>query len=362
MKSVWSSRAVGCAAVFGAFFGFAAANAEAVLVQSGQTQGQGWVFSQEKTCWVATAGHVVSDNAGVLIAGREGQQAEGVEIRRHPDLDLAFVRIVGTLATHCPTSSLGDRDSRPELRKLLQEGRTISLEKRVGGASGDGAFGTDIVPVEVVAISESASTFTIRPLRVSEDAIVQSDSGSPIGMRGTGVLEAGLPLGLVIADQSSVESGYVDVIRMDVVRASAQSLLVPRSAATPNEEMVTFSISEFSGDTPSSECGPSNLIKPDRGCGWRAVKGETYPALIVDLGEAKTIDGVSLEFAANSAPSMVILTDVSDNAVGTDRPCRVSAASTIVSCSLGSWKLSRLKIVLVGSVTELNSLSIVEKQ
>lgn len=340
----------------------AVANAEVVLIQSGQSQGQGWVFTQDKSCWVATAGHVVSADAGVLIVGRDGQQAEGVDVRQHPDLDLAFVRIVGTLATRCPNSSLGDRDSRPALKKLLQEGKTISLEKRVGGASGDGAFGTDILPVEVVAISESASTFTIRPLRVNEDAIVQSDSGSPIRMRGTGVLEAGLPLGLVIADQSSVESGYVDVIRMDVVRASVQTLLAAPTTVTPKNHTISFNIAEFSGQTVTSECGPTNAIKHDAPCGWRVTKGETYPTLILDLDVATTIDGVKLGFVSNASPSMVVLTDVSENSVGTDRACRISDGALAVSCALGSWRVKRLKVVLVGGPVELRSISLIETE
>lgn len=337
------------------------ARAEVVLVQSGQSAGQGWVFAHEGACWTATAGHVVLDDAGVLVFGRDGQQATGTEVRRHESLDLAYIRLAGTLATRCPHSSLGDRDSRPELRRLLQEGRVISLEKRVGGNLGEGGYGTDIIPVEVVAISEAESSFTIRPLRADEDAIVQSDSGSPIRMRGTGVLEAGRPLGLVIADLSSVEAGYVQVIRMDVVREGAEGLLSTAKAAKPGARSADFTISEFYGRSVSSDCGPANILSDKMPCGWRVKREGDYPAIVLALDRPAILSGVEMTFAENAGTGLVIVTDLSQNSVRNERPCRAAANSTRINCSLGDWQTDQVKLLFVGELIELISVRMLEK-
>ena len=47
-------------------------------MRSGSSTGQGWAFTHDGACWLATAGHVIHEGAGILITGANGVQGQGV--------------------------------------------------------------------------------------------------------------------------------------------------------------------------------------------------------------------------------------------------------------------------------------------
>ena len=338
----------------------AGACAEPVSVRSGTSTGQGWAFTYDGTCWLATAGHVIHDGAGILITGANGVQGQGGRGIRHESLDLAFAEITGSLGHNCPRSGLGDRDTSALLQRLLREGRTIVFERRLGSSEG-GGLGVGIVPVEVVGLSEDEATFTIRILKVEEDAIVQSDSGSPVRMRGDGVLEAGLPLGLVLADAGGVEAGYVTVLRMDAVRAAAgqigpQARNPAMQSAKGSRE---FDILEFSGETPATECAPGNLMIDNAPCGWRVRKSGTFPTLEVGFSKPRAISAVRVVFAhGSSARGLSVATMTSKKGrFGPERYCSISNGVTSGVCTLGQRTAGRVIIVFDAEETEIMSVS-----
>lgn len=356
----WLSYSLSCAV---ALLMCASARAEPVSVRSGSSTGQGWAFTQNGACWLATAGHVIHKGAGILITGANGVQGQGGQIIQHESLDLAFAQINGSLGHNCPRSTLGDRDTSALLQRLLREGRTIVFERRLGSSEG-GGLGVGIVPVEVVGLSEDEATFTIRILKVEEDAIVQSDSGSPVRMRGDGVLEAGLPLGLVLADAGGVEVGYVTVLRMDAVRAAAGQLgQQPRKPDMQSAKASQkFDILAFSGETPATECAPGNLKIDQVPCGWRVRKSGTFPTLEVGFSEPRALSVVRVVFAPGfSARGVSVATRASTKSgFGPERYCSVPEGAVSGVCTLGQRTAGRVRLVFDAEETEITSVSFEE--
>lgn len=356
----WLSYSLSCAA---ALLICASARAEPVSVRSGSSTGQGWAFTHDGACWLATAGHVIREGAGILVTGANGVQGQGMQSVRHESLDLAFAKIAGGLGRHCPRSGLGDRDTSAMLQRLLREGRTIVFERRLGSSEG-GGLGVGIVPVEVVGLSEDEATFTIRILKIEEDAIVQSDSGSPVRMRGEGVLEAGLPLGLVLADAGGVEAGYVTVLRMDAVRAAAEQ--IGKQAQKPDKQSAKggrkFDILAFSGETPATECAPGNLKIDNAPCGWRVRKTGTFPSLEVGFSKPRALSAVRVAFApGSSARGLSIATRASTKSgFGPERYCSVPDGAISGVCTLGQRTAGRVRLVFDAEETEITSVSFEE--
>jgi len=337
-------------------------DAEPVLIRTGISEGQGWVFSDGGKCWVATAGHVLGNSQNAIIIGPDGKQGQSTKIYRHPKHDLAIMTLQGSLANACPFSSKGDRDTSHILKRLQSQGKTIAFERRIGIDDG-GAFGLDIIPIEVIALSDSDRIFTVRTIR-REDTVIQSDSGSPVRMRGSGLGEAGLPLGLVIADDGAISDGYITVLRMDVVREYYDQIKNKRSVASHARSVTSksssFTIEGFTGETIDPKCGPLNLTKSGLGCGWKASRklyGER-PSLTLGLGSIKSISGIELVFKDKSDLSLFsVQTGATKSKWSISRPCTVRN-SAVILCSLGVRKADRIRIIFEGKKFELASVKI----
>ncbi len=336
--------------------------AEPALIRAGVSEGQGWVFQDNGKCWVATAGHVIGDSKNAIIIGPDGKQGQSTTIHKHPTYDLAILSLQGTLANNCPYSSKGDRDTSYVLKRVQAQGKTINFERRIGIDDG-GAFGLDIIPVEVIAISDSDKIFTIRTLR-SDDSVIQSDSGSPVRMRGSGIGEAGLPLGLVIADDGAIEDGYISVLRMDVVRDYYETLKTkksnPHKKQITNSEGVKFTIEGFAGETLDSACGPLNLVGHNKPCGWKVTRkgyGER-PSLTLGLSRIQSLSGIEFGFGdITNLTLFSVQTRIGDTKWSVARPCNIRS-QMYVSCSLGARKADQMKIVFEGRQFEILSLII----
>lgn len=331
------------------------AQAEPVFVRGAKGDGQGWVFRLGDACWVATAQHVVDGGEVALVIGPEGAQGEAIEIRRLGEaLDIALIRLVGSLASKCPASSLGDRDSRPALKAAIGEGRAVAMERRVESGTGD-LSGVDIVAMDVIAVPDTRPTFTLRPVQPDRDPIVRSDSGSPIRLRGAGIGESGLPLGLVV----SVDGEFVTAVRMDVIRAQAEAMAparqAPRRAST---DLRAMTITHFSGETLSPDCGPLNALRTGAACGWRARKsGQTSAQIALAFSSSRTdLSQVVLTFAPGSAPRGVSVATRAEgqpvDAWSADRYCRLSAGATLI-CSLGQRTAAGIRLTFDADVVEL---------
>ncbi len=343
-------------------FTFQKSIAEPALIRAGVSEGQGWVFEDDGKCWVATASHVIGDSKNAIIIGPDGKQGQSTAIYKHPTQDLAIINVQGTLANSCPYSSKGDRDTSHVLKRVQAQSKTINFERRVGIDDG-GAFGLDIIPVEVIAISDSDRVFTIRTLR-SDDSVIQSDSGSPVRMRGSGVGEAGLPLGLVIADDSAIEDGYISVLRMDVVRDYYETLKTTSSYSNKvkftNPASIKFTIEGFTGETQDSECGPLNLIKNNTKCGWKVTRTgyAERPSLTLGLSDSQSLSAIEFVFGdITNITLFSVQTRISNAKWSVARPCNV-LNQTKVQCSLGARKADQLKIVFEGRQFEINSVKL----
>ena len=334
---------------------------ETVSVHSGTSVGQGWVFTEDgETCWVATAKHVVIDGAGIIVSGPDGVQGEATQIYRHPDRDLVIAEIFGALAKKCPFSPRGDRDSSATARALQREGRIISFERRSGRNDGKGDFGLEIIPIRIVGLSESARLFNARALEGEE--VIQGDSGSPVRLTGTGVGEAGWPLGLVISTKEDLEIGILDILPMDVVRAFHESI---KGRGKTEKQIsgsgVAFEIDSFSGDIPDTACGPSNLLNPETSCGWRVHKlpQSGKANLTLKLDSAVDLVSINFDFIEAAGLSLVgVRTRLAGGAWGSARACYKSTDSLVIACSFGQWRSDEIMIEFEGSGFELGSIKI----
>ncbi|MEA2666795.1 MAG: hypothetical protein QOI11_3739 [Candidatus Eremiobacteraeota bacterium] len=336
-----------------------AAHAETVYLRSGQREGQGWIFAHATGCWVATAGHVVpEDRAGVIVIGAGGARGQGERIVRDPAHDLALIRIAGTLASACPASPLGDRDVRPMLDRVRHEGAPVAFERRAAQpGTTNVSYGVEDVPLQLLGISETAPTFTLRPERARGDEVYATDSGGPIRFRGSGIGEAGLPLGIVIQTERE-RSGAVDVValRMDAVRAFFESAAA--GTAREPERAAPFGIARFEGETRDTACGPLNLLAAAQPCGWRASRSAQPIELVLDLGPAaQTIGGAALRFAAGAVPKGVVVATSFELGGGTqwlgERYCALRPAAREVTCALGLRTVRGIRIVMDGRTVEL---------
>jgi hypothetical protein len=293
------------------------AAAETVFVRSGQNEGQGWVFRHSSGCWGATPGHVIADgpSASAILVGPQGLQAQVDRIFRHPKLDLAILRLTGTLANRCPGSSLGDRNEDAILRRVNLEGAVIKLERRSGkpGSAEGVSYGVEFVEVTLASVSEVEPTFAVKSLDKNKNQIVQMDSGSPLRFTGTGIGEAGLPLGLVLSTDETQDGIVAFALRMDAVRAFFETMVLQEVATSSLDlppSTAPFGLAGFSGDTPDTACGPTSLLAPAPRCGWRADrKSLSKPVeLTLDLGKhIRLITGIEIQFASNITPTGIAI-------------------------------------------------------
>lgn len=334
----------------------ASASSETVLVRSGQSEGQGWAFRTGETCWVASPKHVISADS-LMVSGKDGLEAQGHSIRRHPDLDLALAKLTGAFAEACPVHAapLGDRDTAPVLQRLINEGRVISLERRTGTAGDGNGFGLEILSVQVDALRGAEPLFSARLAR-PDDEIYRSDSGSPIRLRGTGIGEAGLPLGLLQATETFNGVQYLTVLRMDAVRDFFEADAPQTAQIAPQNEAAALTVEAFTGKTPDTSCGPLNAVDANAPCGWRAEReaGGERIGLILNMDNAQSISLVEMRFGeASTLDGFSVATAVNGGDFGIDRYCAVALSEAAAACSLGVRKADRLKIVVEGDRAEI---------
>ncbi len=344
---------------------FSTACAETVYVRSGQREGQGWVFVHATGCWVATAGHVVpEDRAGVIVIGAGGARGQGDRIVRDPQHDLALIHLAGTLARACPPSPLSDRDVQPLLDRVRHEGAPVAFERRnAQPGTTNVSYGVEDLPMQLLGVSETAPTFTLRAERARGDDVYATDSGGPIRYRGTGLGEAGLPLGIVIQTESQ-KSGAVAVValRMDAVRSFFESATT--GAPSEPERTAPFAIASFDGDTRDTACGPLNLLATAPACGWRAQRSSpSHPIeIVLDIGETQqTIGGVVLRFALGAAPKGVVVSTSfePDHAEWAgERYCAIPMNVREVTCSLGLRAVRAIRIVMDGRSVDVLAIHV----
>jgi hypothetical protein len=337
------------------------ASAETVFVKSGRNEGQGWMFLHATGCWVATASHVVIDGAGTLVVGPNGAQAQADRIVRHSSVDVAVLHVAGTSAHGCTSSTLGDRDEGALLDRLRHQDGSMEFERRSGepGRTVGVSYGVESIPMQILGISDRDPTFTMRPIQAVKDRIGRSDSGGPIRFRGSGLGEAGLPLGLII----SVDNGITTAVRMDAIRGFVDAFA---SSGAPNSSEVpaAYSIAAFTGGTPDTACGPLNVMNRAAPCGWNARRdGSRRIALTLDLGtDARTISAVIIRFDAGATPNGFEIATSSDVAADGDwiglRYCPVRPASHEVTCTLGQRTARGVRIIFDGARAHIREVRI----
>ncbi len=337
-------------------------DAETVFIRSGQHEGQGWIFQHESGCWVATAGHVVVDGAGVIVVGPNGKQSQAVRTVRHPTLDIALLELAGTTLRDCPASSLGDRDELAMLDRLLHQDGGLRFERRSGeaGKTAGISYGVETIAMQILGISEQEPLFTVRPVDPARDRIVRSDSGGPLRFRGAGFDEAGLPLGLVL----DVRRDTVIAVRMDAVRSFMESLVAAQRPA-PTVVAIPFTIAAFTGETPDSSCAPLNLLDPASHCGWRAKRSRvTRIGLTLDLHSPRAITAVVVAFEKGATPAGLEVSSGSDPASATDwygiRYCRVPPGASQIMCTVGQRIARAVRIFVDGTAAHIRSVRVIE--
>lgn len=329
---------------------------ETAMVRSGTIDGQGWVFLDRSGCWLATPAHVVSNEAGILAIGPNGRQGFAIAVHIHPTEDLALALLSGDLATHCPGSPKGDLDSRPTLRRALGQALEINFERRVTGGGLD-TSGVDVVPLQIVAIPESGTAFTVRPTRPNADELVQTDSGSPVRMRGLGLGDSGYPLGLILSVIEFEGDQFINVLRMDQVRAFHEALSATANA-TPKQSF-SFDVTGFTGETMDSGCSPLNLIISAPECGWKVRRGadRQYPSIIVRLSETAEINGVQLALGdTDSLAGASVSVRRSDGNWSAERYC--ATPSKQFACRITPTRGQEVRVVLNAISAEVLSLII----
>lgn len=332
--------------------------AETVFVRSGQNEGQGWAFWQDGICWLVTPKHVATEEA-LMVSGTGGVEAQGHSVRRHDDLDIAVAELTGSFAKSCPSyaTPLGDSDTAPTLRRLISEGRTISLEKRTGTLEG-GAFGLEILAVQIDALSGTEPIFMSRTIQ-PKDQIIRTDSGSPIRLRGSGLGEAGLPLGLLITVEETEERQFLTVLRMDAVR-DFFNRAAGRQNATSDEVSLPFEIDGFSGQTPDTECAPLNLLTPGTDCGWKVERGNGQDRISIQLSlkNQLSVSLIEVEFGMVSmVDGISIKTALGENTFTRDRYCRKTEAA-VLKCEIAARTADRISIVIDGRSAEIIAVQI----
>lgn len=340
--------------------------AETVLIVSGPSEGQGWVFLRKTGCYVATPSHVLVPGAGGQVSGMSGYTGEIDQIFRHDTLDLAVAQIRGSLAENCPASGLGDVDGLATLQRISNEGRVVKFERRTGRADGNGDYGIDAIPIEILSLSATQPEFFFQVVGADlspENAVIRSDSGSPVRMRGQGFGEAGLPLGLVTAKDYDAQEGFDQAfaIRMDAIRRFVEELNLDNRTHVTRKTVTGYSITEYTGVIPDTSCGSLNLEKDAPDCGWRVERGGSYQriSLIVRLEKRMAVSDVMFRFADGTQIDGVSLSVRTDGESWSyDRFCPGAAIGPILSCTLGDWAADELRIVFEADSIELYDIEI----
>lgn len=334
--------------------------AETVRVQvSPDRSGEGWLFSSHDTCQVVTAGHVVAGSPRPLLIAKSGEQAAGRVIATPPAqpkiggaaMDAVALELTGRLASGC-SDDLGFESLSPLLQRLLRSGSNLYIEKV--GPHGS----SEVVELLLTAVNKDGARLTVRLAHPQADAIVESDSGSPVLLRSADALNSGLPIGLVTND---LGDGEVSVLRMDTIRAWITSV---RAAPAANPVEAGYRILGWSANTPDPGCGPSNLLDPAAACGWRATPpigktrvsldiepldhSLTFASVAVDLGPGSSATGVAVEAqdpAMNGADSWFALPY-----------CPAQSNQLAVRCGFAPTKGPVFRVIVSGLAGEIRAI------
>jgi hypothetical protein len=334
-----------------------AAQAEPVFVRSGTSLGQGWVFPFQAHCWLATPKHVIRPDAGMIVVGPNGMQGFSLETSLHPSEDLALVKLGGELADKCPTSPRGDLDSLPAIKRAFSEGQEVAFERRQFDEE-TGQAGIDIIPSHIIAVPEVDSMFMIRPSYPEEDPVVQSDSGSPVRMRGSGIGGSGYPIGIIVQVTDTGTTQYVEVLKMDRVRKFVEDISSAKRKE-PTEADIAFMISSFSGTTSDTDCGPANLLIDTKACGWRVQRSldRTYPSLTVKLAMRREVSSATIRFRdAEQAKGISVTSRLSNGTWTTSRYCPATSSPAI--CRIPVVETDEIRIVIDAKKVEIDSVKI----
>ncbi|MBV9749962.1 MAG: hypothetical protein JO157_14225 [Acetobacteraceae bacterium] len=310
--------------------------AETVRVMAGDSvTGEGWTYADGGECYVVTARHVVVQGGRAtlpLLVNAAGIEGQGVEPALPPDtlrvggepMDAARFRVIGALSTHCG-DDLGYENLSATLARVKDTGQALYISKVLPHGS------EEIVPAAVIALNKDGDRFTLRPAS-GADAIVQSDSGSPVRLRGEAAVEQGLPLGLVT---DSLGDGTALVLRMDAIRrwvtaSRAESVGAAGGAGLP------LSVVAWSGETPDPACGPANLLDAAAACGWRAHAARSAATVDLDLAVGSGSAPVSevrltLEPGARLSGMEVLVPD--EQGWQSVRYCPAAPGAAVQSCA-----------------------------
>lgn len=332
------------------------ASADPVHILAGQNEGQGWAFTGPDGCWAVTARHVVaSGTTGVIVSGANGRAAQATKVIFPTDtqLDVALLLLAGDLATHCPAAGLGDADETSVLSEILKQGGQLLLVKRLALATDGKGGGEEMLPLEIVGLDGAKPQITVRPPR-NDDTIVETDSGSPVIYQGTGLLEKGIPIGIIVGTGK-----YSTVVRMDAVRKVWEAHK-PSPATTLHS--MKFKLSSFTGDMDDGNCGPLNLFATGPKCGWKVHKGADNKPISLSVAfpsGSEPISAVTLDFAISSKVSGIAVATSNDDSPDHDwigeHYCPIEPSAHLVTCSLGDRTAKEVRVIFDGPSLELLS-------
>jgi hypothetical protein len=227
------------------------AQAETVLARPDKvTEGQAYVFRLTSGCFAATPVHVIADAAGKLrvpiLMGRQAREGQASDpLQPDPELDLAFVRVTGALASPCGSVENLGLDNLDSVLPGLKE---LKLEVARTGAA------IQQIPVELVTWNEKAAQ--IRPARRDQsfDSLMQSMSG------GTIVDARGVPIGMLV--KVNTDDGVGEAIRFDHVRKLALQRLQESvtTVAAASAAKAEFRVLEWTGVTSDPTHRPADVL------------------------------------------------------------------------------------------------------
>ncbi len=361
------------------FFPHIPSMAETVFIRAGTQQGQGWLFKSGVTCWLLTAKHLVLPGTSMVIVGEGGHQgiARAESVVRSIEDDLALARVdEGRLAYDCPADSFGQTSDAEDASfdEIWHGHAAIVIDWRGGKIERGTGVSTGITSIALVLLGRGdiqqerqqgrgqSHTFSMHAANRRSDPAFKGLSGSPILVRGGGVGESGMPLGI----QSDVkpDASGDDVIiatRMSVARAFFElesQKLIQKTAPF----LTSVRIADTRGITSDTACGPLNMLDHSARCGWRVRRTTDIEPIRVelDLGSVQVVTGVMVRFTTG-ASSFAVTTTVAPerpSAWVDRRDCAISRRVTQIECSLGERQARVIAVIFYATATEIRELRV----
>lgn len=282
-------------------FAAKAALASPVLVVSGEILGQGWMFKRNDVCLIASAKHVLK-NGSALVVSEVGDVGQIVDVRFHPELDIAVGRIEGEkIKAACVSDTLGYADSRPALRQLGISGAPLVQVKIPYCLNTDLAKTQcgSLIRVPVTLDSYGGNDVTLSFFSTGPIQQSGGDSGSVILQHTTDGVMTGQPLGLVTNASEDPDVPSIAVIFSEV-RKFVESLDAKSTRAVSAASLgqrARASLVEYRGVIANTECGPLNIFQQNS-CVFSAAP----------LGGGKARVELVLQLQPGFAPSALVFT------------------------------------------------------